>query len=192
MATSEDQRYWLNAFNLLWRRSISWGLIVAQVPYAPVPQPAQDVGTPKVSVNAPVDAFGGAIAEALGGLGKTIEHSGHELFQRAVALQDMENETEARNADADYMIKASEMRANFLTKQGTDANPQAMNSHIRELNQLRMDIRGKLSNDDSRRKFDANALGFMGRTIISAAEHSAKMVKDSYVKSAAANLEITR
>jgi hypothetical protein len=87
------------------------------------------VGTPRVSVNTPEAAFGGVVGQSLQGLGKQIESSGTELFHRAVALQDLKNETDAKEADAQYMMKVGELHANFSALQGrqaADAYPKYM------------------------------------------------------------------
>ena len=70
---------------------------MAQVPYSPVPAIAPtEAATPKPSVNAPAAAFGAAAGEAMSGLGRTLERTGDELFGRAIAIQNLNNETEAR------------------------------------------------------------------------------------------------
>src|SRR5581483_2698427 len=92
-----------------------------QVPYQPVPQVApSEAATPGVRVNAPTEAFGGASAAATEGLGKGFEQAGNELFGRAVALQQLANETEAREADAQYMLQAGDLHAKFNALEGKE------------------------------------------------------------------------
>ena len=75
---------------------------MAQVPYSPVPDVApSDTATPRVSVATPEAAFGGATAKAIENLGTTVQGAGNELFGRAVALQQLNNETEAKIAGMD-------------------------------------------------------------------------------------------
>src|SRR5882757_1406898 len=139
-----------------------------QVPYSPIPQPGQMVGTPKVSVNTPEAAFGGAVGQALRGAGQQLEHSGDEIFRRAVALQDLRNETDAKEADAQYMMKVGELHANFSALQGraaADAYPE----YMQNIQKLRQDMRGDLPNDAARKMFDSPSLSTMGRTIFNGA-----------------------
>src|SRR6266850_2070753 len=51
-------------------------------------------------------ASGFDVAQAVQGLGKTVAGAGDEIFNRAIALQNLNNETEASEADAKYMIEA--------------------------------------------------------------------------------------
>ncbi len=80
---------------------------MAQVPYTGVPsQTLADIPTPEMNPRVPGAAFGGEVAQAVQGLGKTTEHAGDEIFNRAIALQNLQNEAEATEADAKYMIQA--------------------------------------------------------------------------------------
>lgn len=147
------------------------------VPYSPIPQAGQMVGTPKVGVNTPEAAFGGAVGQAIQGLGKQFGHTGDELFQRAVALQDLRNETDAKNADSQYMMQSAKMMSEFKTLQGQAASPEALDTHIKSLDELRQKIRGDLPNDAARRMYDSSSLSFMGRETINAAIHAAGQQK---------------
>ena len=91
------------------------------IPYSPVPQVSpQENPTPSVRENTPIGAFGGQVAEAIQGLGAVTEKAGNELFGRAVALQQLNNETEAREADAKYMMAAGDIHAKFNALEGKD------------------------------------------------------------------------
>lgn len=144
-----------------------------QVPYKPVPQAsAQMIATPNVRIDTPGAAFGTNIAEALGGVGRHLEQAGGEIFQRAIALQNLRNETEAKEADAKYMIEAGKLHAEFSSLQGKDA-VDAYPKYIDNLKSLRTDVRNSLSNDMSRRMYDSASLSTMGRTIFNGAGHAA-------------------
>src|SRR5262245_32507513 len=95
---------------------------MAQVPYKPVMDVSPgDRPTPYFHLNAVADAFGANIGQALSHLGAQMERSSDELFNRAVALQQLKNETEAREADAQYMIESGKYHAEFNSLQGKNA-----------------------------------------------------------------------
>jgi len=150
---------------------------VAQVPYNPVPQvTAQDIATPNVRVSGDSTAFGGAVAKAFQGLGQTLEHSGDQIWQRAVALQEVQNETAARDADTNYMIQTGKLHAEFSSLQGQDA-VSAFPKYMEDLRTQRAAIRDSLPNDDARRRYDSSSQSTMGRTIFNGAGHAATQQK---------------
>lgn len=153
-----------------------------QVPdYRPVPSVAPEHRPiPSERIDAPVAAFGGATAQALSGLGKTLEHSGDELFARAIAFQQLDNETEARNADAQYMIGAGKIHAEYNALQG-QARVDAYDKYQSDLEGMRQKIRGSLSNPMSQKMFDASSLSVMGRSIFNGAGAAAEASKQSYI-----------
>ncbi len=151
---------------------------MAQVPYNPVPdqRPIEGTGGRSVSVNASALAFGGAVGEALKGLGATEGQVGNELFSRAIALQELRNETEARAADAQYMETAGQLHANFNALEGK-ARVDAFPGHMEELKAEREKIRNGLSNPMAQKMFDSQSLSTMGRTIFNAAGAAASANK---------------
>lgn len=148
-----------------------------QVPYNPVPSVSpSEGGTPTVQINAPEAAFGGNVAKALEGLGAQGMHAGDEIMRRALALQELKNETEAKTADAKYMIEAGKLHADFSALQGQQA-ADAFPKYQQDLNQIRTGIRGQMSNDMSRKMYDSSSLSVMGRTIFNGAGHAATQQK---------------
>lgn len=148
-----------------------------QVPYLPVPDVAPtNAGTPRLNVSAPAAAFGGAVGEALKGAGANLEHAGNEIFSRAIAIQNLRNETEAKEADANYMIATGEKHAEFSSLQGkaaVDAYPK----YVQDLQDLRKNYRDTLSNPMAQKMFDSSALQNMSRTIFNGAGHAAQQDK---------------
>jgi len=134
-------------------------------------------GAPGISLGVPVDAFGGAVGHALSGLGKDIEGAGDKIWAQAMNMQSLQNETEAKSADADYMMKAGMKHAEFNAKEGNNASPEALQAHIQELQDLRIKTRSGLSNPMAQKMFDGSSLSFMGRTIFNAAGHAAQQTK---------------
>lgn len=149
------------------------------MPQVPTPVPTvsvADTPLPKVSVNTPLAAFGGATAEAIEGLGKVVEGAGDKLFARAMALKQVDNEAEAKQADADYMIKAGKIHADFNTLQGDQAK-LAYPKYQQDLADTRTQIRDSLSNDASKKLYDGSSLSTMGRTIFNGAGYAASQQK---------------
>lgn len=148
------------------------------MPQAPglVPTQVPQGYAPDVHVDAPVDAFGGAVGHALEGLGNQIEQSSDKIWAQAVNLQNLQNETDAKNADAKYMMESGKMHADFINLEGTNAGPQALQKHIQDLQDLRVNYRNDL-NPAAARMYDASSLGFMGRNIFNAAGHSGQQMK---------------
>lgn len=142
-----------------------------QVPYNPIPDKTSALGTPGVSINS-AGAFGEGVAQALGHAGQTLGHAGDELFQRAVALQQLRNETEAKEADAKYMVQVGQMHAEYSALEGKAA-VDAYPAYVKNIQNLRDQMRADLSNDQSRKMYDTNSLGTMGRTIFNGAGHAA-------------------
>lgn len=144
-----------------------------QVPYNPVPQEKpSNMGIPAVHVDAPLGAFGGGTAAATEGFGKEVDKSGDMLFARALELQKLKNDSEAKEADATYMEKAGLLHAEYGSlagKAAVDAFPQ----YIKDLKKARADIRDGLSNDYTRKLYDGPSLSTYGRTVFNGAGHAA-------------------
>lgn len=150
---------------------------MARVPYSPVPQASPSTQeTPLVRVDTPIQAFGGAVAQAVEHLGAGISHAGNELYQRGMALQELRNRTEADEADAEYMKQAGLLHAKYNSLEGKAA-VDALPSHLQELDAVRKDIRQNLSTDMSRRLYDGQSRRTLGRTTFSAAGHAASQNK---------------
>src|SRR6267154_3078086 len=149
------------------------------MPQAPdlVPSVAPSTGgIGDVSLPVPVDAFGGAVGHALSGLGSDIEKSSDRIWERAQQIQNLNNETEAKNADAKYMMDAGMLHADFSSKEGTAAQ-QAFPDYMKQLQDMRQKTRDGLSNPMAQKMFDASSLSVMGRTIFNGAGHAAQQGK---------------
>lgn len=150
---------------------------MATVPYSSVPQvTAQDISTPSLRATPEANTFGAGVARAVQGLGQTLEHSGDQIWQRAVALQEVQNDTAARDADTNYMIQTGKLHAEFSSLQG-QAAVDAFPKYMEDLRTSRTAIRDSLPNDDARRKYDSASQSTMGRTIFNGAGHAATQQK---------------
>lgn len=155
-----------------------------QVPYNPVPdvRPSEQ-GAPAIRINAPGAAFGTTVAQAVGSVGGDLSKDGDEIFQRAVALQDLNNAAESDDAVTKYMAGLGDIHAKFNALQG-QARVQAYPQYLSDVKNLREQIGGTLSNSMSRRMYDRESLSTMGRTMFSGAVLSADAQKQWMIGSA--------
>ena len=163
---------------------------MAQIPYSPVPTVApSEAPTPGFRLNTPEGAFGGGVAGATQGLGQSISSTGNELFGRAIAMQQLANESEAREADSNYMVAAGDLHAKYNSLQGkaaVDAYPE----YTKNLKELRVKMRDGLSSQISQKMFDAQSLGTMGRSIFNGAGHAASETKKYAIGTVTAQMEL--
>lgn len=145
-------------------------------------------GNPNVSVAAPVEAFGGAVGHALSSLGDQVQHSSDQLWQRAVELQNLENETNAKRADTEYMTKAGMLHAQFSSLEGLAAK-EAYPKYIKDLQDSRTSVRGSLNNPMAQKMYDASSLNFMGRSIFNGAGHAAQQTKVASVNASKSRVQ---
>lgn len=151
---------------------------MAQVPYSPVPQATlSSQGLPESSPNIPAAAFGGDIATAISGMGKEVAGAGNELYERAVWLQNLNNQAEAKRADAQYTTAAGEEHIRFASLSG-DAAVKAYPEHAKRLKEIRASIGGGLSTAMSQRMYEADSGNVLARSILSGAQHAAVAQKE--------------
>ncbi len=163
---------------------------MAQVPYTPYSTAEPGGGSERLSVSPPPAAFGTNIAQAIQGLGTTTEQVGGELFSRAMALQDLRNETDAREAQTEYAEKASMLHAQYGALEGKAA-ADGLQGYIQSQTELRNSIRGNLKTAYAQRYYDRDTLPFMQRNIFSAAGHAADENKRNVIGAAQAQKDIT-
>jgi hypothetical protein len=161
-----------------------------QVPYVPYPtaEPTTQ-GTPTLRIETPSAAFGENIGKAVEGFGQGLEHDSQLIWQRAVAMQELQNETDARNADIQASTQMGKLHADFSAKEGVNAGPAALEKYSSDLNEVYQRVRGTLTNPDAQRRYDATAVSVLNRSIFNGAGHSAEQMKQAAVKSAQAQVQ---
>lgn len=160
-----------------------------QVPYQPFTTAQPTSPGEKESVSTPGAAFGENVGQALSNLGTTTEHAGDELFNRALALQELRNEADARNAQSDYATKSSLLHAQYGALEGQAAADQ-LPKYMKDQQDLRTQIRGSLGSPNAQKMYDADSLPFMQRNIFSAAGHAADQNKAGIIGTAQASMDI--
>ncbi len=137
----------------------------------------------------PSAAFGGEVAQAASGLGRTVAGAGDEIFARAIALQNLQNEAEATEADAKYMIEVGKIHAEYSAKEGNE-RVQAFPKYQKDMQDIRQSIRGTLSSPMSQKMFDRSSLSTMGRTIFNGAGAAATAQRQYVIGSATAQSQL--
>jgi len=162
---------------------------MVQVPYQPVPDVSpQPRSPPRLAVNAPPAAFGSTIAQAIEHLGSTEEQVGGELATRAVAMQQLRNETEATDALSTLERQSGDLRVKYLDSRGKNAVDGY--AGFRDSNdQLRQQIRDGMSNPAAAKMFDHTALSVTNRAIIAGADHAASQNRQAAATSATTAIE---
>lgn len=156
---------------------------MATVPYSPVPsERLAGSGLPDIEPSIPNAAFGGEIAQAVSGLGKTVGDVGDDIYQRAMWLQNLNNQAEAKAADANYMVRVGQLQAEYGTLEGDQA-VKAYPEYVKKLQGERARIRDSLKTGMSQRMYDSDTLSTLSRSIFSAAGSAARNQK-AFVASA--------
>lgn len=160
-----------------------------RVPYEPYTTAQPQGGGERINVNAPGAAFGENIGQSLQALGTTTQHVGQELFDRAIALQDLQNEADARNAQNDYALLVAKKQADFDTLEGK-AQADALPGHLQFLSDSRKQISERLQSPMARKYFDADSMPFMQRNFILSASRAGDANKKAIVGTAQATVDI--
>lgn len=153
------------------------------VPYNPVPQQAlSSQGLADIRPNVPAEAFGGDIATAISGFGKSVSGAGDAIFERALWLQNLNNEAEARKTTADYTVAVGKLTADYNAKEGSDA-VKAYPEYAKAIRVLRDQYGGTLSTPMSQRIYDSQSQGVMAHGIMNSATHAVGQQKAFTIKS---------
>lgn len=154
--------------------------MMAQIPYSPIPDvTSQYAATPEVHVNAPEAGFGGAVASALVKAGTAGTEASNELYQRAQAMQQLNNETNARQSSIDFASKADQRVADFKTQYGQNAGPEQYAQFQKDIADLRDQTRKGLASPMAQKMFDADAASTTINSLKYGAFHSAEQLKQS-------------
>ena len=163
----------------------------SQVPYTGVPtvQPSFDA-TPSMSANLPVDAFGAGVANAVSHLGKAVEGAGNEIYSRAIAMQQINEQANAANAVAEFTTAMGEKYANYTTLSGKAA-VDGYKPYIDDLNTTREAIGQKLNSPYAQKVYLQESRSIQARSVFSAAAHSGREGK-SYAIGSTQSLSFAR
>lgn len=155
------------------------------VPYRPIPDVVPQSPGESISVATPEAAFGVNIGNALQHLGSSTAEAGNEIFSRAIAIQDLTNQADARNAVSKMMDTMAQSRAQYLSTKEKDA-VNGLQPYLDQSNQTHKEIRSTLTSPMAQRYFDQEASFFMRNNVIAASGHAATEGK-AYVTGTAAS-----
>lgn len=155
---------------------------MAQAPYVPFDTATPYMRpTPGLRINTPGAAFGENVGAVLQNLGGSVEKDGNELFQRAVALQELSNENDAREAQTNFVNKIAPMQADFDSLTGK-ASRDALQPHLDQLNQTRLEQRSQLKTPMAQKLFDQDSLPFYQRNVFASSARAGQQYKDFTVQ----------
>lgn len=145
------------------------------MPFVPDRDPSP-IPTPKYSLDTPRSAFGAATAEAFQAVGQDLKQSSNELYDRAMAMQQLKNQAEANDSTTQFMIQSGQMHANYSSKLGKDA-VEGLEPYQKQLQELREQIGSGVSSPMAKKLYDNETKSTMGRTLFNAAGHAATQQK---------------
>lgn len=145
---------------------------MAVVPYRPVPNvEAQTAPVRPEFVQTSPQAFS-AVGAALEHLGANTGEAGNEVFGRAIAMQDLHNQTLTDQANTTFMSGATKSISDFNSQLGNNAGPVQLDKLQSDLEVQRQQVRASLPNPMAQKQFDLESHNFVGRMFVSAAAHS--------------------
>lgn len=158
---------------------------VPQSEYRPDIQGADNVPTPSLDVHAFPDAFGVNIGHAIEGMGGAISKDGDEIWNRAIALQNLKNETEARESTNKAAQEIGQRYATYGATEGSSA-VNGQEGFYKDVSDIKQKYRDGLSNDAARKLYDNESATYLRSAIISGAHHSATELRKWTSKTGAA------
>jgi len=160
-----------------------------RVPYTGLPSVAAQVSpTGDQQIQATPAAFGAQIGGAEQQAGAGLEGDAAKLSQAALAMQGMNNERDARNAQGLFQEQIGQAWGKYSSLEGKNA-ADAYPEFQKQIATIRDGVAGTLGSPQAKNDF-LNAAGFlMNRLTLGAATHAASEQKKSWVQSYASNIE---
>lgn len=161
----------------------------SQVPYTGVPsvQPSFDA-TPSVSSNIPMDAFGAGVANAVGHIGRAVEGAGNEIWARATAMQQLNEQANADEAISKFTMTQAKKFADFTMLKGKQA-VDGLNPYLEDLEKSRVEIGQNLSSPYAQRLYLHGSKSEQARNAFAVARHAGDEGRQYNLSSAQAIIE---
>jgi hypothetical protein len=151
------------------------------VPGAPYePYPTTQITERPIPLERPAvtgAAFGENVANALSVFGGDAQKAGDELWTRAVALQRLKNEADARNTAISATQDMAVEQSKFDTLEGK-ARSDALVPHLKALDSIRQRYRSSLGNLEAQSFFDNEAANLQNRFTVQAAARAGEGLKE--------------
>jgi hypothetical protein len=132
------------------------------------------------------------VGGAFDNLGRTFEHVGDQLWQRAQGLQEVQNQTVLTKAEIEYDKYANDKQVAFNQLQGDAASEGAYKAHLTDLEDKRKQMLEKLPNQSVQNRFDKSTASTVGRYGMQAAAHAATETRKSFIASSEARVDQTK
>lgn len=164
---------------------------MAQVPYSPVPEirPQLDP-TPRPQIDTPLAAFGGLTAEATSHFGGALDKVGDELFARAAAMQEMNQQAAADRASVDAATQMGQLHAKYTTLTG-DAAVQAYPQYQKDLADVVSKSREGLESPYAQQYYDRDTRRFQMNYLTTAGSYAAQQNKQFNKDTLKASTDVT-
>lgn len=161
-----------------------------RIPYEPYSTAQPDPSGEQVRVETTPAAFGVNVGQAMEHLGATGQEVSTELFNRALALQDLKNETDARNKVIDFTTQQGRLLANFKSLRGNQPSQQ-LTPYLKQLADSRAAMRSSLGSPMAQKYFDNEAASFQTRATVIASDHAGDQFKSYVTGTAEAQADLT-
>lgn len=129
------------------------------------------------------------VGQAFDNLGKNLEHVGDQLWNRAIGLQDVQNQTTQTKAEIEFDKYVGDKQVAFNQLQGDAASEGAYKAHLKDIEDKRTEMLGKLPNQAVQKGFERSTASMVGRVGMQAAEHAAKETRRSFIESSEARVD---
>jgi hypothetical protein len=163
-------------------------LRVPGAPYQAYPTVTPEGQLPRLGVQTDPAQFGANVAGAVQHLGSTLEGVGNELFSRAVAIKDLQDEAAANEASTKFILSGEDSNTKYQLREGKNANPESLEQQTKELYDIRNNVRQGLT-PNQQRMFDRQTLTPFRQFVVSSSRHSAGETHRYAIDSEKANFE---
>lgn len=159
------------------------------VPYRPFPsvEPAVEP-TPRIGLSVPSEAFGGAVGQALSGLGRTLGEVGNETERTAIQIQSLQNDTWAKDADTEAMVKIGKLDSEFKQTEGQNT-VSALDSHQKAIVQVRKEALDGAPNEFAKKLLNNTLSRRVGFALIDAGNYAGTQAKVAANNASSARLK---
>lgn len=156
------------------------------VPYSGVPSVSPSGRpAPYQSIRTSADTFGGQVGRSMQGLGQELERTGDVLAKHAIDMQTRNNEAWANDAFVRATISAGDLKAEYNSVEGLEAERFYREKYIPGLEKIYKDMSGAAPNQQARQFFEKDFRRRMGYDIENGAGYAASQGK-KYAHNAAA------
>lgn len=149
-----------------------------EVPFTGVPQVEPNLpATPGVHPNVGAEAFGLGVAQATMRSGAALDTVGNELFHRAYAMQEMDQQADVIHAHAAAADNIGKLQLEFQAQSGRtpkDQYPQ----FLENVDKIISSGKENLTSDYARKLYDNETIRLRQYTVESAARHAASEFKN--------------